>query len=56
MKRLKTGVLPTKVDPLKQAELKKPLEPKLAEAQRGKRARFFVDAAHFVFGAFACVV
>jgi transposase len=28
------------------------LEPRLAEAQAGKRAVFFVDAAHFVFGAF----
>lgn len=40
MKRLKTGVLPAKVDPLKQAEFKKTLEPKLAEAQCGKRALF----------------
>ena len=37
MKRLKTGVLPAKVDPLKQAEFKKNLEPKLAEAASGKR-------------------
>jgi transposase len=28
------------------------LEPRLAEAQAGERAVFFVDAAHFVFGAF----
>jgi transposase len=27
------------------------LEPRLAEAQAGERAVFFVDAAHFVFGA-----
>jgi len=32
--------------------LKKTLEPLLEEAQAGKRAVFFVDAAHFVFGAF----
>ena len=28
------------------------MEPRLAEAHAGKRAVFFVDAAHFVFGAF----
>jgi len=28
------------------------LEPRLADAHAGKRAVFFVDAAHFVFGAF----
>jgi hypothetical protein len=28
------------------------LEPRLAEARAGTRAVFFVDAAHFVFGAF----
>jgi transposase len=28
------------------------LEPRLAEAHAGERAVFFVDAAHFVFGAF----
>ena len=32
--------------------IKKKLEPRLADAQAGKRAVFFVDAAHFVFGAF----
>ena len=32
--------------------IKKKLEPRFAEAQAGKRAVFFVDAAHFVFGAF----
>ena len=28
------------------------MEPRLAEAHAGERAVFFVDAAHFVFGAF----
>ena len=57
MKRLKTGVLPAKADPVAQeAFKKKTLEPKLAEAQAGKRALFFVDAAHLVFGAFACML
>ena len=32
--------------------IKKKLEPRLAAAHAGKRAVFFVDAAHFVFGAF----
>ena len=32
--------------------IKKKLEPRLADAQAGKRAVFFVDAAHVVFGAF----
>jgi len=32
--------------------LAKELEPRLAEAKEGKRTVYFVDAAHFVFGAF----
>lgn len=32
------------------------MEPRLAEAQAGTRAVFFVDAAHFVFGAFLCAL
>jgi transposase len=32
------------------------LEPALAEARAGKRHVFFVDAAHFVMGAFLCCV
>src|SRR5215510_14054539 len=32
--------------------IKQKLEPRLAEAQAGQRAVFFVDAAHLVFGAF----
>ena len=32
--------------------LKTELEPRLAEAQRGERAVFFVDAAHFVLASF----
>ena len=31
---------------------KKNLQPKLAEAQAGQRVVLFVDAAHFVYGAF----
>ena len=47
------GTLPAKADPEKQAEyLKNEIEPRLAEAQAGQRAVFFVDAAHFVLAAF----
>ena len=46
-------MLPAKADPEEQEEYQeKKLEPRLAEAQAGERAVFFVDAAHFVFGAF----
>jgi len=48
-----TGVLPAKADPVKQEYFKKhTLEPLLEKAKAGKHAVFFVDAAHFVFGAF----
>jgi transposase len=44
---------PAKADPERQAAfLKKELEPRLAEAQAGQRAVFFVDAAHFVLAPF----
>ena len=46
-------MIPAKADPEKQAEyLEEVLEPRLAEAQTGQRAVFFVDAAHFVLSAF----
>ncbi len=42
-----------KADPEQQEEYKQEkLEPRLEEAKQGKRAVFFVDAAHFVMGAF----
>src|SRR4029434_7288605 len=41
-----------KATPMCRKSIKKKLEPRLADAQAGKRAVFFVDAAHFVFGAF----
>ncbi len=45
----KVGMLPAKADPEVQAVfLAETLEPRLAEAQVGQRAVFFVDAAHFV--------
>jgi transposase len=49
LKPRKVGMIPAKVDVEKQADyLKNELEPRLAEAKEGKRAVFFVDAAHFV--------
>jgi len=49
----KVGMLPAKADPDEQeAYVKEQIEPRLAEAQAGKRAVFFVDAAHFVLAAF----
>lgn len=53
MRCLKVGSLPSKANPDEQEEYKeKKLEPRLIEAKQGKRAVFFVDAAHFVMGAF----
>ncbi|MDE3089251.1 MAG: IS630 family transposase, partial [Chloroflexota bacterium] len=49
----KVGMLPAKADPDKQAAyLAQTIEPRLAEAQAGKRAVFFMDAAHFVLAPF----
>lgn len=46
-------MIPAKADPEKQAAyLAQEIEPRLAEAQAGKRAVFFVDAAHFVLAPF----
>jgi transposase len=53
MRCLKVGAIPAKADPDEQEEYKRDkLEPRLEEAKRGERAVFFVDAAHFVMGAF----
>ncbi len=53
MKFRKVGMIPAKVDSDKQDEFKKnELEPRLEESQEGKRAVFFVDAAHFVMAPF----
>ena len=53
MKRRKIGMIPAKADPDKQEEfLKKKSEPALVEAEKGERAVFFVDAAHFVLAPF----
>ncbi len=46
-------MIPAKADPAKQtAYLTQDIEPRLAEAQAGNRAVFFVDAAHFVLAPF----
>ena len=51
MKCRKVGMMPAKADTEKQAEfLAQQLEPRLAEAQAGERAGFFLDSAHFVLG------
>lgn len=53
MKFRKMGIIPAKADPKKQAEfLNDELEPLLEEEKQGQRKVFFVDAAHFVMGAF----
>jgi len=46
-------MIPAKADPVVQAAyLNEVLEPRLDEARSGKRAVFFVDAAHFVLAPF----
>jgi len=53
MKYRKMAVIPAKADPDKQSEfLRDKLKPLLEEEKQGKRRVFFVDAAHFVMGAF----
>jgi transposase len=53
MKYRKMALIPSKADPDKQSEfLHNKLEPLLEEEKQGKRRVFFVDAAHFVMGAF----
>jgi len=46
-------MIPAKADPQVQADfLKNEMEPRLEEAKAGKRAVFFVDAAHFILAPF----
>jgi len=53
LKPRKVGMVPAKADGEKQqAYLAEQLSPRLAEAQAGTRAVFFVDAAHFVLAPF----
>jgi len=49
----KVSSIPAKVDPEAQKDVNdKKLQPRLSEAKAGKRDVYFVDAAHFVLGAF----
>jgi transposase len=49
IKRLKVGQIPAKADvEAQQTFVEEQLEPRIEEAKAGKRALFFVDAAHFV--------
>jgi len=51
LRRRKVGMIPAKADPEEQARfLEEDLQPRLKEAQAGRREVFFVDAAHFVQG------
>ena len=53
MKCRKVGCISAKANPAQQAEfLSQQLQPRLDEAQTGRRAVFFVDAAHFVLAPF----
>jgi hypothetical protein len=53
MKLRKACSIPGKVDPQLQLEFyTHKLLPKLDQASKGQRKVFFVDAAHFVMGAF----
>jgi transposase len=50
---LKTGSIPCKADPVVQKEfLETTLEPAISSAKSGVAELYFVDAAHFVMGAF----
>jgi transposase len=53
LQRRKVGVIPAKADVEQQQTFKaQQLDPRIAQAKAGERAPFFVDGAHFVFGAF----
>jgi transposase len=50
---LKTGSIPCKADPVVQKEfLENTIEPVISAAKRGEVELYYVDAAHFVLGAF----
>ena len=57
MKPRKVGQIPAKADVAAQEQFRtEQLEPRLEEAQQGKRAVFFMDAAHFVYAPFLALV
>jgi transposase len=50
LKPLKVASIPAKADPAAQSDfLEKSLEPRIKEAEEGKRVLLFMDAAHFVW-------
>ena len=50
LKPLKVAAIPAKADPAAQSEfLENSLEPRINEAEEGKRTLLFMDAAHFVW-------
>ena len=57
LKFVKLGHIPSKADTEKQQEwVEKTFEPALESAQKAESVLFFMDAAHFVLGAFLCAV
>jgi transposase len=57
MKPMKVGQIPAKADVQEQETFKtEKLEPRLEEAQAGRRVVLFMDAAHFVFAPFLGLV
>jgi transposase len=57
MKPRRVAAIPAKANPeIQKKYLREVLEPKLAEAQAGRRVVYFMDAAHFVMGAFLGIV
>lgn len=53
MRWRKVGTIPAKADVEEQAQfLEIELQPRLAEAQQGKRTVMYVDAAHFIYAPF----
>src|SRR5208337_4999520 len=60
LRRRKVATVPGHVDDAKKKEQREFLEgklnPRIDEAEAGSRKLFFVDASHFVHGAFLCYV
>jgi transposase len=57
LKYIKLGHIPSKADAEKQQDwLTTTFEPELEKAKKGECVLFFMDAAHFVLGAFLCAV
>ena len=53
LRRRKAGSMPGKADPEKQRRfVREVIEPRMSAAEGGTEAAYFMDASHFVFGAF----